>query len=77
MTRIKLFLRFVGPSISQSLAPDPQGLMFSYFSPESRVPVDHPLRSTITHTSLTRSAWPRTTADRSEDSAIERALADH
>ena len=24
---------------------DPQGRMFSYFSPESRVPADHPLRS--------------------------------
>jgi hypothetical protein len=24
---------------------DPQGSMFSYFSPESRVPADHPLRT--------------------------------
>src|ERR1043166_8101082 len=24
---------------------DPQGAMFSYFSPESRVPAEHPLRS--------------------------------
>ena len=29
---------------------DPQGRMFSYFSPESRVPVDHPLRSIKAHT---------------------------
>jgi transposase len=29
---------------------DPQGQMFSYFSPESRVPADHPLRSIKAHT---------------------------
>jgi transposase len=29
---------------------DPQGYMFSYFSPESRVPADHPLRSIKAHT---------------------------
>jgi transposase len=29
---------------------DPQGQMFSYFSPESRVPADHPLRSIKVHT---------------------------
>jgi transposase len=29
---------------------DPQGQMFSYFSPESRVPPDHPLRSIKAHT---------------------------
>ena len=29
---------------------DPQGRMFSYFSPESRVPMDHPLRSIKAHT---------------------------
>jgi transposase len=29
---------------------DPQGHMFSYFSPESRVPADHPLRSIKAHT---------------------------
>jgi transposase len=29
---------------------DPQGRMFSYFSPESRVPTDHPLRSIKAHT---------------------------
>ncbi|MGB9332336.1 MAG: IS5/IS1182 family transposase, partial [Steroidobacteraceae bacterium] len=28
---------------------DPQGQMFSYFSPESRVPADHPLRSIKVH----------------------------
>lgn len=29
---------------------NPQGKMFSYFSPESRVPVEHPLRSIKAHT---------------------------
>ena len=29
---------------------DPQGQMFSYFSPESRVPAEHPLRSIKAHT---------------------------
>jgi len=29
---------------------DPQGQIFSYFSPESRVPPDHPLRSIKAHT---------------------------
>jgi transposase len=29
---------------------DPQGHMFSYFSPESRVPADHPLRGIKAHT---------------------------
>lgn len=29
---------------------DPQSQMFSYFSPESRVPADHPLRSIKAHT---------------------------
>jgi transposase len=29
---------------------DPQSRMFSYFSPESRVPLDHPLRSIKAHT---------------------------
>jgi transposase len=29
---------------------DPQSQMFSYFSPESRVPADHPLRSIKVHT---------------------------
>ena len=29
---------------------DPQGRMFSYFSPESRVPMGHPLRSIKAHT---------------------------
>ena len=29
---------------------DPQAYMFSYFSPESRVPADHPLRSIKAHT---------------------------
>jgi len=29
---------------------DPQSQMFSYFSPESRVPAEHPLRSIKTHT---------------------------
>jgi len=29
---------------------DPQARMFSYFSPESRVPLDHPLRSIKAHT---------------------------
>src|SRR5882724_7205393 len=29
---------------------DPQGKMFSYFSPESRVPMDHPLRGIKAHT---------------------------
>ena len=29
---------------------DPQGHMFSYFSPESRVPVEHPLRGIKAHT---------------------------
>jgi transposase len=29
---------------------EPQGQMFSYFSPESRVPPDHPLRSIKAHT---------------------------
>lgn len=28
---------------------EPQGALFSYFSPESRVPADHPLRSIKTH----------------------------
>jgi len=29
---------------------DPRGQMFSYFSPESRVPAEHPLRSIKAHT---------------------------
>ena len=29
---------------------DPQSQMFSYFSPESRVPADHPLRGIKAHT---------------------------
>lgn len=29
---------------------DPQSQMFSYFSPESRVPAEHPLRGIKAHT---------------------------
>ncbi len=31
---------------------DPQAKMFSYFSPESRVPADHPLRGIKAHADL-------------------------
>jgi hypothetical protein len=33
---------------------DPQAKMFSYFSPESRVPADHPLRDIKAHADLVR-----------------------
>ena len=36
---------------------DPQGQMFSYFSPESRVPADHPLRSIKAHTDRVLFGW--------------------
>jgi hypothetical protein len=32
---------------------NPQGAMFSYFSPESRVPTDHPLRTVKTYADAT------------------------